>query len=204
MRRRVLVAPAPLQEIEHVYGPILRGAGYTIEYPPRDHVETELQMTEDGTARAAPRVRRVAGRQRAVHPGGHREGRRRGAEGHRPGRRRVRRGRPAGRHRPRRRRLLRPRDEPGGGRRARLHADARADPQRAAAGHRDPPRQVAAPGGRASPAARRSASSASAASARRWRRGRTPFGLKVLATEIAPDTGSARPTASRWCRSRNC
>lgn len=45
MSRRVLVAPAPLREIEFTYGPILRGAGYTIEYPPRDHVLTEQQMS---------------------------------------------------------------------------------------------------------------------------------------------------------------
>ena len=44
MSRRVLVAPAPLREIEHTYGPILRGAGYTIEYPPRDNFLTEQQM----------------------------------------------------------------------------------------------------------------------------------------------------------------
>jgi phosphoglycerate dehydrogenase-like enzyme len=47
MPRRVLVAPAPLKEIDHVYGPILQGAGLTIEYPPRDQVETELQMSEE-------------------------------------------------------------------------------------------------------------------------------------------------------------
>src|SRR5262245_8790926 len=47
MPRRVLVPPAPLKEIDHVYGPILKGAGYTIEYPPRDHIETELQMSEE-------------------------------------------------------------------------------------------------------------------------------------------------------------
>jgi D-3-phosphoglycerate dehydrogenase / 2-oxoglutarate reductase len=47
MPRRVLVAPAPLKEIDHVYGPILRGAGCTIEYPPRDLVDTELQMSEE-------------------------------------------------------------------------------------------------------------------------------------------------------------
>jgi phosphoglycerate dehydrogenase-like enzyme len=47
MPRRVLVAPAPLKEIDHVYGPILKGAGFTIEYPPRDHIETELQMSEE-------------------------------------------------------------------------------------------------------------------------------------------------------------
>ena len=47
MPRRVLVAPAPLKEIDHVYAPILKGAGCSIEYPPRDHIETELQMTEE-------------------------------------------------------------------------------------------------------------------------------------------------------------
>src|SRR5262245_47742166 len=47
MPGRVLVAPAPLREIEHTYGPILRGAGYTIEYPPRDNFQTEQQMSED-------------------------------------------------------------------------------------------------------------------------------------------------------------
>jgi D-3-phosphoglycerate dehydrogenase len=47
MSRRVIVAPAPLKEIDHVYGPILQGAGYMIEYPPRDHIETELQMSEE-------------------------------------------------------------------------------------------------------------------------------------------------------------
>ncbi len=45
MSRRVLVAPAPLREIEFTYGPILRGAGYIIEYPPRDNVLTEKQMS---------------------------------------------------------------------------------------------------------------------------------------------------------------
>lgn len=43
---RVLVAPAPLREIEFVYGPILREAGLTIEYPPRNDFRTELQMSE--------------------------------------------------------------------------------------------------------------------------------------------------------------
>jgi phosphoglycerate dehydrogenase-like enzyme len=47
MPRRVLVAPAPLKEIDHVYAPILQGAGCTIEYPPRDHIETELQRSEE-------------------------------------------------------------------------------------------------------------------------------------------------------------
>jgi phosphoglycerate dehydrogenase-like enzyme len=47
MNRRVLVAPAPLREIEHVYGPILRDAGYTIEYPPRHLPRSEKQMSEE-------------------------------------------------------------------------------------------------------------------------------------------------------------
>ena len=46
MPRRVLVAPAPIKEINHVYGPILQGVGLVIEYPPRDNVETELQMSD--------------------------------------------------------------------------------------------------------------------------------------------------------------
>ena len=46
MSRRVLVAPAPLREIEHTYGPILRAAGYTVEYPPRHLPGTEKQMSE--------------------------------------------------------------------------------------------------------------------------------------------------------------
>jgi phosphoglycerate dehydrogenase-like enzyme len=46
MNRRVLVAPAPLREIEHVYGPILRDAGYAIEYPPRNLPRSEQQMSE--------------------------------------------------------------------------------------------------------------------------------------------------------------
>jgi phosphoglycerate dehydrogenase-like enzyme len=43
---RVLVAPAPLREIEHVYGPILRDAGYVLEYPPRHLPRSEQQMSE--------------------------------------------------------------------------------------------------------------------------------------------------------------
>jgi phosphoglycerate dehydrogenase-like enzyme len=46
MSRRVLVAPAPLREIEFVYGPILRDAGYVIEFPPRNLPRSELQMSE--------------------------------------------------------------------------------------------------------------------------------------------------------------
>lgn len=44
---RVLVAPAPLRDIEHTFGPILKGAGYTIEYPPRRDTVVEVQMTEE-------------------------------------------------------------------------------------------------------------------------------------------------------------
>jgi len=46
MSRRVLVAPAPLREIEFTYGPILRAGGYDIEYPPRNLPGSELQMSE--------------------------------------------------------------------------------------------------------------------------------------------------------------
>lgn len=46
MIRRVLVAPAPLREIEHVFGPLLRAAGYSLEYPKRDGRLTDQQMTE--------------------------------------------------------------------------------------------------------------------------------------------------------------
>ena len=57
MPRRVLVAPAPLKEIDHVYAPILQGAGCTIEYPPRDHIETELQMSEEELLELLPAAR---------------------------------------------------------------------------------------------------------------------------------------------------
>src|ERR1700722_4561813 len=46
MSRRVLVAPAPLREIEHVYGPILRDAGYVVEFPLRHIPRSEQQMSE--------------------------------------------------------------------------------------------------------------------------------------------------------------
>jgi phosphoglycerate dehydrogenase-like enzyme len=45
MSRRVLVAPAPLRQIEFTYGPILREAGYEIQYPPRNYAHTEQQMS---------------------------------------------------------------------------------------------------------------------------------------------------------------
>src|SRR5580698_5402115 len=46
MIRRVLVGPAPLREIAHVYSPILERAGYTIEHPKRPNFGPEAQMTE--------------------------------------------------------------------------------------------------------------------------------------------------------------
>ena len=46
MKRRVLVGPAPLREISHVFSPILEQAGYTIEYPARPNFGPEAQMTE--------------------------------------------------------------------------------------------------------------------------------------------------------------
>jgi phosphoglycerate dehydrogenase-like enzyme len=46
MIRRVLVAPAHLREIEPVYAPVLRDAGYTIEFSPRHTPGTEQQMSE--------------------------------------------------------------------------------------------------------------------------------------------------------------
>src|SRR5947209_7347997 len=39
---RVLVAPAPLREIEHTYEPTLTAAGYQVEYPPRRDFLTEV------------------------------------------------------------------------------------------------------------------------------------------------------------------
>ncbi len=44
--RRVLVGPAPLRNVEGVFGPILRAAGLTVEYPPRLQQEVEVQMSE--------------------------------------------------------------------------------------------------------------------------------------------------------------
>ena len=36
MSRRVLVAPGPLKGIEHAFAPVLRDAGYAVEYPARE------------------------------------------------------------------------------------------------------------------------------------------------------------------------
>jgi D-3-phosphoglycerate dehydrogenase len=43
---RVLVAPAHLRAIQPVYAPILRDAGYTIQFSPHDTPGTEQQMSE--------------------------------------------------------------------------------------------------------------------------------------------------------------
>ncbi len=46
MSRRVLVAPGPLRDIEHAFGPILREGGYEIVYPQRKDFQVEALMTE--------------------------------------------------------------------------------------------------------------------------------------------------------------
>jgi D-3-phosphoglycerate dehydrogenase len=46
MSRRVLVAPGPLRNIEHAFAPILRDAGYTVEYPAREGFSPEAVLTE--------------------------------------------------------------------------------------------------------------------------------------------------------------
>lgn len=45
-RGRVLVGPAPLRQIEEIFGPILRAADLEVEYPPRRQILEEVQMTE--------------------------------------------------------------------------------------------------------------------------------------------------------------
>src|SRR5688500_16899196 len=49
MKPRVLIAPAPLKEIEHVYGPVLRDAGYELVFPKRN-----VQMLEDELVEQPP------------------------------------------------------------------------------------------------------------------------------------------------------
>lgn len=46
MTRRVLIGPAPLREISHVYRPILEHAGYTLTFPARPDFGHNSQMTE--------------------------------------------------------------------------------------------------------------------------------------------------------------
>lgn len=43
---KVLIAPAPLKEIEHVYGPTLRDAGLELVFPKRNHQMTEDELLE--------------------------------------------------------------------------------------------------------------------------------------------------------------
>jgi D-3-phosphoglycerate dehydrogenase / 2-oxoglutarate reductase len=44
MKSRVLIAPAPLQEIEHVYGPVLRQAGHEIVFSNLAHQMSEQEL----------------------------------------------------------------------------------------------------------------------------------------------------------------
>ncbi len=46
MKPRVLIAPAPLKEIEPVYGPLITGAGCELVFPPRNHQMTEAELLE--------------------------------------------------------------------------------------------------------------------------------------------------------------
>ena len=46
MKSRVLIAPAPLQEIEHVYGPLLREAGHEIVFSPVKHQMSEAELMQ--------------------------------------------------------------------------------------------------------------------------------------------------------------
>src|SRR5207248_8981775 len=46
MKPRVLIAPAPLKEIEPVYGPVLRAAGLELVFPKRNAQMTEAELME--------------------------------------------------------------------------------------------------------------------------------------------------------------
>lgn len=46
MNRRVLIAPAPLKEIEPVYGPIIRSAGFDLVFPKGNAQMTEAELLE--------------------------------------------------------------------------------------------------------------------------------------------------------------
>ncbi len=46
MKSRVLIAPAPLQEIEHIYGPLLREAGHDIIFSKVAHQMSEAELAE--------------------------------------------------------------------------------------------------------------------------------------------------------------
>ena len=43
---KVLIAPAPLKEIEPVYGPVLRSAGFELVFPKRNAQMTEAEVLE--------------------------------------------------------------------------------------------------------------------------------------------------------------
>jgi len=43
---KVLIAPAPLQEIEHVYGPVLKGAGHDLVFSHVSHQMNEKELSE--------------------------------------------------------------------------------------------------------------------------------------------------------------
>ena len=46
MKPRVLIGPAPLKEIEHVYGPTLTAAGFEMTFPRRNVQMTEAELRE--------------------------------------------------------------------------------------------------------------------------------------------------------------
>ncbi|HEY2910402.1 MAG TPA: phosphoglycerate dehydrogenase [Gemmataceae bacterium] len=46
MKSRVLIAPAPLQEIEHVYGPVLKAAGHEMVFSHVNHQMNEQELME--------------------------------------------------------------------------------------------------------------------------------------------------------------
>lgn len=46
MKPRVLIAPAPLKEIEHVYGPVVTGAGLEMVFPKRNVQMTEAELLD--------------------------------------------------------------------------------------------------------------------------------------------------------------
>ena len=46
MKSRILIAPAPLQEIEHVYGPVLKEAGHELVFSQVSHQMSEQELME--------------------------------------------------------------------------------------------------------------------------------------------------------------
>src|SRR4051812_15577935 len=53
MKPRVLIAPAPLKEIQHVYGPALTAAGAELVFPPGDAQMTEAELLDQLPGNAA-------------------------------------------------------------------------------------------------------------------------------------------------------